>query len=152
MYLTVHAVAGLTLAGYTTNPWLAFVLGLISHFVLDFIPHGDEHLAASHLSRQQTIKRLLGAAIIDGIVLVIFGLIYIATTPIYDPTPLIAGVAGALAPDVLLALSMITNANWLNWYKKFHHSIHNLPQHKLTWVQGIFVQVMVFIALWLMLV
>ncbi|MEK7497201.1 MAG: hypothetical protein AAB657_04885 [Patescibacteria group bacterium] len=152
MYLTVHAAAGLTLAAYTASPSLAFALGLISHFVLDFIPHGDEHLAATHFTRERVMKRLLGAALLDGIVLIIFGLIYIATTPIYNPAPLIAGVAGALAPDVLLAITMITNAKWLEWYKKFHHSIHNLPGHKLTWVQGMFVQVMVFIALWLILI
>lgn len=152
MYLAVHAAAGLALGNQIDNSTLAFLAGLISHFVLDFIPHGDEHLAGRHLTRQQGLKRLLGASMLDGLVLIIFGLIYVATTPIYHPAPLIAGVAGAMLPDIILAISLLTEAKWLNWYKKFHQTIHNLPGHKLNWKMGMFIQVLTFTALWLLLI
>ena len=41
MFITVHAAAATALSRYATIPLLAFVLGLLSHFILDMIPHGD---------------------------------------------------------------------------------------------------------------
>ena len=39
MILTTHAIAGAAIGRLTSNPLLAFAFGVISHFVLDAIPH-----------------------------------------------------------------------------------------------------------------
>jgi len=152
MYLTVHAAAGLWLATYTANPIVAFFLGLISHFILDAIPHGDEHVGHGLLTRWHAIKRLVGATTIDGIILVFFTLIYIATTPAANTTIVLASLAGAILPDLLWGIYLLIPFRALRWYYNFHSSIHNPARHKMHWQYGIFIQVLIFTALWLMLV
>ena len=87
MYLTVHAVD--LPRRLHCEPFARFCARAYFSFCADFIPHGDEHLAATHFTRERVMKRLCGAALLDGIVLIIFGLIYIATTPIYNPPHLL---------------------------------------------------------------
>ena len=44
MYLTVHGASGLFIGSQVGNPWLAFVLGVVSHFILDMIPHESKSI------------------------------------------------------------------------------------------------------------
>lgn len=44
MFLIVHTVASTAISQQTANPMLVFLFSFFSHFVLDFIPHGDEKL------------------------------------------------------------------------------------------------------------
>jgi len=39
MTIVPHALAGAAIATFTDNAWVAFLLGVLSHLVLDFIPH-----------------------------------------------------------------------------------------------------------------
>ena len=42
MYLIGHAAVGATLAtAVTINPLAALGIGFVSHYLVDFIPHGD---------------------------------------------------------------------------------------------------------------
>ncbi|MFA5050645.1 MAG: hypothetical protein WC499_00825 [Patescibacteria group bacterium] len=42
MTLTVHTAVGIFIGKYASNPFLAFLFGFLSHFLLDAIPHVDE--------------------------------------------------------------------------------------------------------------
>ena len=151
MYLSVHTVAGLALARVIPNPIVAFIAGLLSHFVLDFIPHGDEFLADSTFTRVRIRRRLLGAAFLDGIILVIFLLIYAWTTPNINLSATVAAVIGSLLPDAINGFYLITQAPLFKRYVHWHSKLHNLPGHELTWPKGIMIQGLVFAALWLLL-
>ena len=151
MYLSIHTAAGLALARLIPNPIVAFIAGLLSHFVLDFIPHGDEFLVDASFTRRRIRRRLLGAAILDGIILLCFLLLYIWITPnLYMPTVL-ASVAGCLLPDMLQGIYLVTEAKWLKPFSKIHDHLHNLPGHHLEWQKGVIVQALSFTALWLLL-
>ncbi len=45
MTLTTHVAIGAGIGVLVGNPELGFVLGLVSHFMVDMIPHGDTLLA-----------------------------------------------------------------------------------------------------------
>jgi len=150
MYLTVHSASALVIAKFIPHPLVALLVGLVSHFVLDAIPHGDEHLAPSHFTRQRVIKRMLGATLLDGIIMIFLLLIYVATTPLNSYYTLGAAVIGSLLPDLIQAIYLIFSPRWLKWFNNFHEAIHNFSKHQLPWVQGMLVQGMVLAALWLM--
>ncbi|MBI5466043.1 MAG: hypothetical protein HY974_02005 [Candidatus Kerfeldbacteria bacterium] len=152
MYLSVHTAAGLGLARVIPNPIAAFAAGLLSHFVLDFIPHGDEFLADSAFTRARIRRRLLGAAFLDGIILVIFLLIYLWTTPQLNLNVVAAAVIGSLLPDAINGFYLITQAPLFKRYVHWHAKLHNLPGHELSWQKGILVQGLTFAALWLLLI
>jgi hypothetical protein len=151
MYLSVHAAAGLALARVIPNPLVAFIAGLLSHFVLDFIPHGDEFLAEATFTRARIRRRLLGAAFLDGVIMVIFLLIYNWTTPVINLSAAIAAVIGSLLPDALNGFYLITQAPLLKRFIHWHGKLHNLPGHELSWPKGIMIQALVFTAFWLLL-
>ncbi len=152
MYLTVHGAAGLAIAQAVPNPLAAFLVGLLSHFVLDFVPHGDEHLAQKHFSRGQTLRRLVGAALIDGVLLTGFLILYLWTTPWANYPASGAAVLGAVLPDALQGLAFATNWKGLDWFTKFHEGMHNSAGHKLSWQQGLMVQGLVLAGLWLFVI
>ena len=153
MYLTAHGTAGLLIARFIPNPILAFVVGMVSHLVLDFIPHGDEHIAdQKRFSLPQAKHRIAGAALLDGILLTFFVLLYIATTPTTSYQTIIWAFAGAVLPDILQGIYLVTNTRWLKEFNHVHQGIHNMAGHKLNWKQGMLVQAMTFTALWLMLI
>lgn len=149
MYLTVHSSAALVIAKFIPNPLAALAVGLVSHFALDAIPHGDEHLMREHLPTWRNLRRPVGAAMIDGIVMLFLILIYVATTPLISYTTLGLAIAGAILPDLLHAIYIVRRPSWLKWSYTFHLKIHNFADHKIHWTQGLLVQGMVLTACWL---
>jgi len=150
MYLTVHATAGLALAKYIPNPILAFVAAVLSHLVLDAIPHGDEYLTDNRLPLLFRRRRFLGAAILDSMIMLGFVLLYIYTTPLLPGLTVGAALVGALLPDALQGLHFISREKWLTKYAHWHgHKINNFPKLKLNWQAGMLVQIFTLTALWL---
>lgn len=84
MFGTTHGLAGLVIAQKARSTGRAFLTGLVSHFVLDALPHYQ-----GKKSDAITDGSIGGPA-----------LLYFAVT-MKDPAKNIAGVAGSLMPDVL---------------------------------------------------
>lgn len=152
MYLTVHGAAALFIARAIPNPFLSFVVGMASHFIIDFIPHGDEHIIPNYLTRPKKIRRLMGAALLDGVILAGFLILYIWLNPALSLNTVLACLAGSLLPDFLQGLYFVTEAHWLKFFNKFHLKIHNLPGNKLNWKLGMLIQVLTFTAFWLLII
>lgn len=149
MYLTVHGTTAMLITKIIPNPFLAFLLSLLSHFVLDFIPHGDEHLLKKHFTRGQVMRRVLGAATLDGIILLGFVSIFLWVGPTISLTTFFWSLVGALIPDILQGLYFATEWKGLKAFQDFHLGIHNVTKHPLNWHQGMMVQCLVLTALWL---
>jgi hypothetical protein len=128
MYLTVHAAAGAVIGNYINNALLAFILGFISHFILDRIPHKDPDSADEFLSKK--IKLSKRARKFFSILLLDIGLLFFITILFYNrdifiyPHPVIAGIAGAVLPDALLGIYFLTGNKYLEKFWQFHHKIH----------------------------
>lgn len=100
MFLTTHAAAGILISHYTKNPYAVFGLSFASHFVLDFIPHGDEHLY--HDEEWQLLNKFKRPVVINLIDLVgLVGLIFWAIDHAGDTTSrlMMIGIIGSILPD-----------------------------------------------------
>jgi hypothetical protein len=113
------------------------------------VPHGDE--LPVHLSRPQVLRRLTGAALLDVATLSCFVLLYLNLKPNL-PLAQVAGVVGAVLPDVLEGVYLTTQVRWLKQFCRFHDATHNLTKLKLGWQAGLLLQCFTFTALWLLLV
>jgi hypothetical protein len=147
MYLTVHAAAGLLIASATPNPIFGFAAGLVSHLALDLVPHGDE--LPTHFVRPQVLRRLLGAALLDGTVVAALLVVYYLAGHTFSTTTF-ATLAGALLPDALEGAYLITQTKGLAWFSRFHGKIHNFTKVRLGWQFGMLIQCLTLTALWLL--
>ena len=99
--ITPHILVGASVGVATGNPVLGFLGGVVSHFVLDAIPHTDP--GTWHFEDAFPFKvdeRDLTVAFAD-MALAIFLTLYLAgTTPLIAAAPL-AGMLGGALPDVI---------------------------------------------------
>jgi len=125
MFLTVHASAGVLIGHYAKNIWLAFILGFISHFILDAIPHGDENLIIDKADiTKKEIMKVLALASSDGLVMLsVLGLLYMSGQ--FELTPsIIAAVIGTILPDVFNGIYMVTKFSWFEKFSHWHFQAH----------------------------
>jgi len=145
MYLTVHSTAALVIAQYAPNPIIGFLLGVISHIILDFIPHGDE--ASRLLSPQESLIRLLRFGFIDGLILLLVFWCYYQKGYFTPSIIVLSTVFGAVLPDILMGWHIITKVSWLNKISYIHKKIHNPLQYYLGLNKGLLLQILTLIAL-----
>ncbi len=115
MFLTTHAAAGILISHYVSNPYAVFGLSLASHFVLDFIPHGDEHLF--HDEEWKVHKRYRRPILINFVDLT--GLVILILWSIGHPGEttsklMVIGIIGSILPDFLSFLFPVVHG-WLSW-------------------------------------
>ncbi|MEK7537887.1 MAG: hypothetical protein AAB619_02865 [Patescibacteria group bacterium] len=116
MLLTTHAAAGILISRYVHDPAAVFGLSFASHFVLDFIPHGDEHLF--HDEEWQVQKRYRRPILINLVDLT--GLVILILWSINRPGEtasklMVIGIIGAILPDFLSFLFPVIHQrfSWL---------------------------------------
>lgn len=146
MFLTVHAAAGAVLGRFIGHPLLAFLIGALSHFILDLVPHGDQGLG-----RWQWLKtnrqRLVAAAAIDFCLVIVFFLLWLPATDINELDGIVYGAAGAIFPDTLWGFHELTGTSFLKWYERSHGTLHRAVKRKITFKQGLLLQIVLLLAL-----
>lgn len=149
MFLTTHAAVGIAISQHTGSPLAAFSWAFASHFVLDFIPHGDEELY--HDDEWKVRHRYRRVAIINGIdVVCLLALTLWAVHKTEQlPTSFMAiGILGSILPDFLEFLFpvihqrfswlrlvrwmyAITKPTGLRYLVRAQNWTHNLLHHKI---------------------
>lgn len=149
MFLTTHAAAGILISHYVKNPYEVFGLSFASHFVLDFIPHGDETLYHDEEWKvQKKFKRPILINLIDliGLVSVIFYAINDQSTAVSHL--MLIGIIGGILPDFLSFLFPVihekmswlwlvrwlyrlTKPTGLRYLVRGQNWIHNLLHHEI---------------------
>ncbi|MFA5134304.1 MAG: hypothetical protein WC505_00760 [Patescibacteria group bacterium] len=100
MYVTTHVLASIVISQHTPNAWWAFSIALLSHYVLDFIPHGDRPVER-WIKRGSHLKRSLVVVGIDG-ALLSFMILSLDRQIGLPPAPiLMAAIIGGMLPDIL---------------------------------------------------
>lgn len=154
MFSPVHASAGILIARFTPNPATAFALALVSHFLIDAIPHGDESPDAPNL--QRPVSRFIAVVFLDSSVAVaaILILIFSGHTPPADR--LIAGVVGSITPDGLWGLEYVLNHRRWRWrwlwpaltkVNGWHVQLHVKPSRDVRFAAGLGIQFVLLLAL-----
>ena len=135
MFLTTHASVAVAITASSSNPLLAFVVGWISHFLLDLIPHGDRGLN-EWVEKGSRLKRITAAAAIDGCIAVLFFLAMILAFPLLDFRVAAAAALGSVLPDVLWGIAEIVPLPPLRWYQRKHHAFQDLVSDTLSLKAG----------------
>ncbi len=94
MLVTNHVLSGAFVGAAVRSPWLAFPLGVVSHFVLDATPHWGDWEDDSKFMRVAVADGLTGLAAMAAATAVTA-----ATAPALRPG-VVAGMVGAALPDI----------------------------------------------------
>lgn len=153
MFLTIHAASGIYLGSQVISPSLAFLIGFISHWFLDFIPHGDEKLIdrTKYTDHELKWKLFYGAALDTlGIIILFYTL---TKTEIILLTPSILwGMLGAVAPDYLWGLHKVTHIRVLKPLHKIHNWFHLKIKNNLPFKLGSLLQLTILLMFILLII
>ncbi|MEY4722564.1 MAG: hypothetical protein RLZZ324_77 [Candidatus Parcubacteria bacterium] len=148
MQLIGHSAVGVVaiIALGVTNPALAFFVGWASHYVADFVPHGDEGIG-EWANRKDTVKRIALVAGVDALAtLALLGGWAFARHGM--PLAVLAAALGAWVPDGMWGLEMLTGRKLFGPHHDFHHWNHNRLKIMIpTWI-GIPAQLALTAVLW----
>lgn len=160
MILTTHVIAGAALAAAMPNrPLLAFATGVVSHFLLDAIPHWDYKLRSSRKDENNPLNdnivmgrdfqldliKISGDAFF-GLTLSWFFFRSFFTGPLGLLT-FAAGTIGGLLPDALQFAYFKLRSPWLTALQRFHQWIHADHARKLKPAVGIVTQTLLVMAI-----
>jgi len=152
MNLTVHAAAGAIVAQYTGNPILGFFYGLLSHIILDMIPHGDSAMYIKYKNKEISTRKAAAKAILDAIGAIILAVIFFNLSLPSSDLVLSMAIVGAVVPDVFIGfyeLSYPRVPKFLKIIHKWHFKNHDLIAKKfdLSVKQGLLFQIILFLLL-----
>jgi len=155
MFATIHTASGLLIASKVSNPVWIFFIGIISHFLLDIIPHGDRYLEKgvyeTGKTRQKAIIRMILITIFDLLLSLSLFFVVLKINNFVDWQLYIIALIAVLLPDISMGLGKITyvfhfdNSN--NFFiklnlklYKYHLKIHNLIPLEIPLASGIVFQ------------
>jgi hypothetical protein len=124
MFLSTHALAGIIISQHVNYLPLAFGLGVFSHYFLDVIPHGDENLGA--WVKEKPVRRFLMNFTIDMLFLSLFVSTIRWKQEWPNPNIALAGIIGAVLPDVISTFYEIYRLYLLKWFPNATKTIQNV--------------------------
>lgn len=148
MFLTVHGTAGALVGSLTGNPVSAFALGVLSHAVLDIIPHGDERLGDEKTGKEK-LRFILTLGLIDSAILLVALLALLQPWEVWPSWSVLAGIAGGVIPDGFQLLHhLFPRVRWLERYQHIHDAFHlHVIRYDPPFAFGMAVQLLVLIAI-----
>ena len=124
MFLAVHASVGALAGNAVSDPFTAFVLGFISHFLTDMIPHGDENMYEGYKSGAKKRLALMYVAA-DAFATIVLITIFFLKQDYFSTVSVAMGIVGGLLPDLLVGLYEIFHPKFLRQFHKFHMRNHH---------------------------
>lgn len=146
MFMTVHAASGAVIGQSINNIYLAFILGFLSHFILDLVPHGDHNLIEGYYNKKK-VMRMISLIVIDSIAMATFILLIFNKISFSNPVAVAAGIFGAILPDLLVGIAEMSNKYFSRFYD-FHTKIHNkITRFDLNFLRGFILQALLLFVL-----
>lgn len=141
MVITPHLLIGAVIGAEIKHFGWIIVLGLLSHFVLDKIPHWDYGKKVEKIPRDKNFKKNLFVEFlkigVDGLIGLVIVVPIIWQKDMINPEYIffiLVGVLASLLPDILLGASKLFYI--YNKFKKisksyadFHHKFLHHPKH-----------------------
>lgn len=149
MLETPHVAIGAAIATKVANPALSLPLALLSHLLVEKVPHWNPHIFTEKDKTGVVSKKSLKIIILDSsLALLVGGFIAIRTYPdIKRVTVILLASFLSVLPDLIEAPYFFLNLN-KPWIKKYIHWQRGLQQDT-TFLFGMVTQtIVVIIALW----
>ena len=126
MFLAVHASVGALAGNAVASPVAAFVLGFVSHFFIDMIPHGD---AAMYEGYKSGAKRRIAIFYVaaDAVATLVIIATFFLFQDFFSPLNVALGIVGGLLPDLIVGLyEMVEPRRHKSWYRRLEsfHVLH----------------------------
>lgn len=143
MLWLVHILVGMIIGVTLKSPWLVIPIALISHFVLDAVPHWDGTFDKKAFKKKGTVK----VSDIDILIKFIDVIASISLMAYFyyqsDKGILLLGAIMAIVPDMSKAgyLTGLKNTKGYMKYLKFHGDIQN----ETSMEHGLSIQTMLFL-------
>lgn len=144
MIFTAHIIVGSAVGTFTGNSGLAFIYGIISHHIIDIIPHFDPGSYTS--DKYWKYPKILGAIGLD---LMVGTIIFIWLWKKLDYSPIIFwGALGGVISDI------VDNGPWRDIIRKWpglkqFHAMHHYLHATVTpnwWLLGVSTQLAVIVS------
>ena len=125
MLLITHAITGAALSSIQKSIPGAFAIGLVSHYLLDIIPHYDHNVESFTTGDRRGIRKTLGLIALDGLASVVFPLLLFWPETAFEFWKLFAAIVAYDLPDLLQGFALvIKNNRLLNHHQAFQEWIH----------------------------
>jgi hypothetical protein len=125
MLLITHAITGAALASIQKSIPAGFVIGLISHYLLDMIPHYDHNVEPLQSKDKAGIRKTLALIALDGLASVIVPFLLFAPADTAQLFILSAAIIGSILPDFLQGLTLVFRKNrFFRAHQNFQEWIH----------------------------
>jgi hypothetical protein len=152
MFYLIHILAGAVIAKYFPSLWPVIILSLLSHFIIDIIPHKDTPSSISKSFKKSYSKfKLTKTAVFSELSDIIPSLILIFYLFLkFNSLLMLISVFFSLLPDIVKVFyfTPVKNNKIFKGYMDFHNNI----QTELSWFWGIITQIIVAIILVLLLI
>jgi len=135
MIFAPHIVIGAAIGAKTQNLGLIIILGLLSHWILDRIPHWDYDISKNvgDFRSGNKNKGLLGLSFkifadgIIGFLIILIPIIYYHLFNFKSLLFIFLGIFFSVLPDIVLGLILLFSSNgFLKKYFEFHNKyLHN---------------------------
>lgn len=127
MFITTHATIGALVGAAFPSRALAFVLGFVSHFLVDMIPHGDEGMLDGYKSGAK-VRRAVAYVMIDSVIAVYVILLLLSNAPAEVAPAVMWGIIGSILPDLIVGVYEVTKVKpffrkFTAWHHKNHHHL-----------------------------
>lgn len=152
MTLATHAIVGVATARlFSFNPLLAFFAAVVSHFLIDAIPHWDYHLKSAKINKEDPLQSDMvvnhdfiidfGKIAFDAILGLALSILIFQPSESLEIQTIIIGVVGGILPDPLQFVYYKFRHEPLISLQKFHYWIHT-KQKIENWQMGVSLQVL----------
>ncbi|MFA5076327.1 MAG: hypothetical protein WC480_02825 [Patescibacteria group bacterium] len=123
MYLTIHTAIGAAIGQNVASPWLAFILGIFSHYLVDAIPHGDKKMVRGLEQHDGLLKFIKVVAIDNSFMIATILILLSSSQPNY--WSVVAGIVGAIIPDYSQAIGWLLPKTFFRHFYNLHSIFHN---------------------------
>ncbi len=125
MTMTSHATVGTLIGYFIGNPIAGFILGVLSHYLLDLIPHGDYKINVEYRKTRTRVKKALAYGTIDAIAAIFLILFLVNWKDLVNLESISWAIAGAVLPDFLVGIYDFTKSKYLSPLNKLHFAFHD---------------------------
>ncbi|NUM25701.1 MAG: hypothetical protein HUU49_03720 [Candidatus Buchananbacteria bacterium] len=152
MYLSIHAAAGVLIGSTINHSLISFIVGFISHFFLDMMPHADANIDSkghnAKTLRRKYFNKIVALVYFEICVAVIIVAALLTNNIHLITGPIIWGVIGSILPDILQASSFLFPKNrFLKKFNDFHHLVHYSPEKNISFILGHLTQLIALIVI-----